>query len=135
MTQEVKREQPLFQYLNSINLHKEYLMETKLSPDDYNPYQINRGLSYFIDSIMYSNEMNMSYHISKKMQHDFFFYGINPRRRFSKWFKSIHSDDFSCVKEYYKYNDQRTKEALEILSKSQIDEIRRKLEKGGQVND
>jgi hypothetical protein len=124
---------PLFQYIKALSQTKEYLFNTTLSEKDYLPFMVNRGFSYFPDSIMFANQMNINYNLSKKMQHDYYFVTLRSRARFSKWFKAEDvSSNFSVVKEYYKYNDQKTSDALSILSDIQINDIRKKLEKGGQ---
>jgi hypothetical protein len=125
---------PLFQYIKAVSQTKEYLLNTSLSEKDYLPFMVNRGLSYFPDTIMLVNQMNINCHLSKKMQQDYYYVAVRPRARYSKWFKADQASytDFSVIKEYYKYNDQKTSDALRILSDDQINDIRKKLEKGGQ---
>ena len=68
-------------WLNSINMTKKNLMDE--DPDlesEYPPYIINRCLSGFLDTIMYSNEMNMVSTLDKKLQYDFFLNSIRTRK-------------------------------------------------------
>jgi nitrogen regulatory protein PII-like uncharacterized protein len=53
------------------------------------------------------------------------------KRPFQKWQKLEKSEDLEAVKEYYKYSNEKAKDALKVLSDGQIDEIKRKLNKGG----
>lgn len=77
-----------FDYLNAINTTKKDLMkEDPLSEKDYVPFMINRGLSYFPDTIMYANEMNKYSSIPKDWQFAFYMHSIKPKKRFSKWHK------------------------------------------------
>ena len=124
-----------FDYLNSINTIKKNMMRDSENDDlaekDYNPFMVNRGLSYFYDTIVHANEMNRLHELDNKLQYEFLLHGIRKRKRFSKWFKPTESDDFASVKEYYGYNNHKTLQALIILSEFEIKTIKSKLEKGG----
>ena len=51
-----------FDYLNAINLTKKNIFaEDPLADKEYVPYIVNRGLSYFPDTVLYANEMNKRY--------------------------------------------------------------------------
>ena len=41
------------------------------------------------------------------------------------------SSDLELIKEYYNYNEQRAREVLDLLSESEIQNLRLKLSKGG----
>ena len=62
-----------FDYVNSINTTKKYLINDDIDEKDYQPYMVNRSLSYFADTILMANEMNMNAHLDKKLQYDFYF--------------------------------------------------------------
>ena len=115
-------------WLNSINFNKEDLTEhTK----DYPPYIINRCLSGHLDCVMFANEMNKNSHLTNKMQYDFFINSVKPRKRFSPWARKDSIDYLDVVKEYYGYNDDKALQALRILTKDQLDNIKKSLSKGG----
>ena len=97
----------------------------------YTPYVVNRCLSSFTDAILYSNEMNKSSHLPKKMQYDFYINSLKPRKRFSPWARKDSIDYIDVVKEYYGYNDDKALQALRILTKDQLDKISYLLRKGG----
>lgn len=124
-----------FDYLNSINQNKKNMMRGSENDDlaekGYTPFMINRGLSYFQDTIALANEMNINHDLDKKMQYEFLINIVRPRKRFSKWFKKQDDCDLEVVKEYYQYNDERAIQALSILSDDQIKIIKSRLEKGG----
>ena len=122
---------PLFQYINDLSNEKKYLMNNGLFEKEYVPHQTNRFFSYFSDTIMLANMMNTTYSLSNRMQHDFYFHEVRKRKRWTKWFKAETSDDLQLIKEYYKYTDQKAREALSILSEEQLNDIRKKLNKGG----
>ena len=93
---------------------------------------INRGLSYFHDTVLYANEMNQRYDAPSAWQFQFFLNSIPKKKRFSKWHKKdAHTESFRLVKEYYGYSDEKTKEALSVLTDDQVAMIKEKLYKGG----
>jgi hypothetical protein len=118
-------------WLNSINLTKENLMEDESIQKDYAPYIINRCLSGHIDCVLFANEMNMSSHLDKDMQYSFFLNTIRKRKRFSPWLRKDKVQDLECVKRYYGYSNEKASQALKILSKEQINFIKQRLETGG----
>ena len=122
-----------FDFLNEINLTKKDLIrEDPLVEKDYNPFMINRGLSYFADTVMYANEMNRHSGIPKIWQNDFFLNTITRKKRFSKWHKKdTESKSLQLVMEYYKYSTEKAKEVLGILTPEQLKMIELKLYKGG----
>ena len=123
----------LTKYLTAINYSKEKLLDT----DDrewerkYPPFIINKGLSYFSDTVMYANEMNRLHHASKHMQFSFFLNSIKSRKRFSKWLKSSKMKDLDVVKQHFGYSNKKAQEAISLLTKEKIDYIKEKLCKGG----
>lgn len=122
-----------FDYLNAINTTKKDLMkEDPLSVKDYVPFMINRGLSYFPDTIMYANEMNKYSSIPKDWQFAFYMQSIKPKKRFSKWHKKDqNSDDLSLVMKVYGYSAQKAAEALEILTEEQLKALHASYSTGG----
>lgn len=121
----------LSQYLYSINQSKKSIVEDAESENAYPAYIVNKCLSSFVDTILFSNQMNLNSHLDKKLQYDFFINSINPRKRFSPWEKKTSIDCLDAVKEYYGYNNDKALQALRILSKEQLDQIKRLVNKGG----
>ena len=120
-----------FEFVKAINTKKD-IMRDDLDEKAYNSYMINHSFSYFPDTVLLANEMNVYHNIDTKLQNDFLLNTIrkNPKR-FSKWNKTIEDGSLEAVKEYYGYNNKKTEEALTILSDSDLDIIRSKLNKGG----
>jgi hypothetical protein len=123
----------LTSYLTAINWSKKKLMDTddEAWEKKYPPYIINKGLSYFSDTVIMANEMNRLHHASKHMQFSFLLNTIRSQKRFSKWLKASKIKDLEAIKEYYKYSNNRAKEVLSLLTKEQIDYIKEKISKGG----
>lgn len=124
-----------FDYVSAINYTKKDLMtdtdNDELAEAGYNPYLTNKALSYFPDTILYANEMNMHYNADNKLQFQYLLNIVRPKKRFSKWAKRQDSDDFEAVKQYFKYNNAKTEQAISLLSPEQIEQIRTILDTGG----
>lgn len=119
-------------YLNSINVSKQNLMELHENCENtYPPYVVNRCFSGFIDTILIANEMNLNPHLDKKLQYDFYINIIRPKKRFSPWLKKEKLDSLECIKSYYGYSDEKAKVALKILTEEQLEFIKSKLNRGG----
>ena len=120
-----------FDYLNSINLTKQDIMVDDICEKAYNSFMINRGLSYFPDTIIIANEMNRHHQADNKLQYHFLINMIRKRKRFSKWAKAQKESDIDAVKEYYGYSNEKARQALTLLSPDQITIIKNKVSKGG----
>lgn len=120
-----------FDYLNSINATKKNIMNDDLDEKAYNSFMVNRGLSYFNDTVIYANEMNRYSHLDSKMQYDFLRQIVRKRKRFSKWNKADKTPDAEVVSTYYGYSKEKALEVLKILTPDQLNVLRRKVSKGG----
>ena len=125
---------PLKDYLNSINFSKDYLMDEDPGWEkNYPAYVINKCMSHHLDTIMFANEMNIHSHIDKSLQYDFLINIVRPRKRFSPWGKKQKVKDLDLVKKYYGYSSDKATQALEILTPTQLNYIKDKLNKGGKT--
>ena len=120
-----------FKFTDAINYTKEDIMIDDITEKAYNPFLINRSLSYFPDTVLAANEMNRNHHIDNRLQFDFFINIIRKRKRFSKWFKPEEICDLEIVKEYYGYSNEKARQILTLLSTEQINELKTKVAKGG----
>jgi len=120
-----------FEYLNAINNTKQDIMVDDIAEKGYNSFMVNRGLSYFNDTVIYANEMNRYAHIDSKLQYDFLRTLIRKRKRFSKWTKEDKNSDIDLIKEYYGYSKEKAFQVLPLLSKEQLTLISKKLSRGG----
>ena len=119
-------------YLYSINQSKRNIIDGDVDAErGYPPYIVNRCLSSFTDTILYVNEMNKNSHLPGKLQYDFLLNSVKLRKRFSPWARKDSIDYLELVKEYYGYNDDKALQALRILTKDQLDHIKKVLNKGG----
>lgn len=119
-------------YLNSINDDKTPLMDGHPEVEKrYIPYVVNRCLSYFPDTILYANTMNLKTNLDKKLQFDYLRFSIRPRKRFSKWMKNEISEEIKSIKEYFGYSTKKALEIQPILTKNDKKAILEGLNRGG----
>lgn len=124
-----------FRFENSISTSKKYEESEGLIEHKYSAWRTNNVLSNHVDTVLLANEMNLNAHLDSKLQYDFLFYSVKAKKRFFKKKRSSNDDNLDLIKEYYKYNTERAKEALSVLTKEQLKMIKTKLEKGGIKNE
>lgn len=137
-----------FTFINSINQGRKgkHLLEDctaddsleTINPDavdkQYVPFIINRGLSYFKDTALFANEMNIKNNLPPRMQYDFYRNIVTPKKRFSKWGKKAKtSDDINVIKQLYNYSQEKAESVYKILTKEQLKELHKITQKGGKV--
>lgn len=120
-----------FEFVEEINFGKKDLIVDDITEKAYNPFLANRQLSYFYDTVLLANEMNVHHQIDHKLQNSFLLNTVRKRKRFSKWFKQEQQSDVEAVKEYYGYSNEKARNALKLLSDDQLTVIRKKVKKGG----
>ena len=120
-------------YLKAINRTKEPLMddEDEQWEKKYPPFIVNKCLMPFQDTILFVNEMNQYPQLDKKLQFDFYLNSLRSRNRYTPWMKANKLKSLEYVKEYYGYNNEKARVALDILNDEQISAIKQKLDKGG----
>ena len=120
-------------YINAINYTKEPLLDTEDEDwvKKYPSYIVNKCIAPFPDSVMLVNEINQLHHLDKKLQFDFLINSLRPRKRYAPWMKAKKLESLEYVKEFYGYNNEKAKAALDILNDEQISAIKEKLNKGG----
>ena len=120
-------------WLNSINFTKKDLLEE--DPDcikQYPPFIINRCLSGHLDCVLLANEMNLHHDLDKDMQYSFYINIIRKKKRFTPWIRKDKIEDLEFIKKYYGYSDEKKfYQALKILSRDQIEFIKKRFETGG----
>ena len=120
-------------YLNAINHTKEPLMDTEDEQWErkYPPYIVNKCVAPYQDTIMLVYEINQFHHLDKKLQFDFLINSLRPRKRYTPWVKAMKLENLEYVKEFYGYDNEKAKVALDILNDKQISAIKQKMNKGG----
>ena len=122
-------------FLKAINQSKKNIIdEDPMTEKEYLPFVVNRTLSYFLDTVLFANEVYVQSHTDNKMQFDFLLNTIRANRRFSRWLKPEENEDIDAIKEYYGYSSQKARDVLDIFTRSQLSLIHEHLNKGGLKN-
>ena len=121
-----------FDYATAILQTKKQLIVDELTEKDYAPFLVNRALSQHKDCLAFANEMNSRHYLEKKLQFDYLLNTVRSMKRpFAKWAKAEKNDDLECIKLAYGLSNSKAREALRLLSKEQIQQIKEKTQKGG----
>ena len=121
-----------FDYVNEILQGKKNLIVDDYTEKSYEPFLVNRALSYHFDCIMFANEMNQRPFVDKKLQNDYLINTIRSRKRpFNKWVKAEKSEDIECIKAFYGVSTPKAQEALSLLTEEQLQQLKEKTAEGG----
>ena len=53
------------------------------------PFMVNNAISYYMDCILFANEMNMNAHLEKRMHYDYLFHSLRKmKRQYVTWVKN-----------------------------------------------
>ncbi len=130
----VKAQYNPFDFINSINSHKDLFAGSE-TPEtvekEYTPWVVNKGLSYFADTVESANFVNRYHQLDKKVQYDYLINTIRSKKRMSKWWKKEDNNDVEMVKEAFGYSQKKAEVALSLLSPENLKDIKRRLNKGG----
>lgn len=117
-----------FDYIKAINSKKDLFLDQNHDSEQlekqYNAYIINRGFSYFIDTILYANEMNLYPDIPSRVQYYYYMQSIRKGNRFSKWFKAEKNEDLNMVQKVYGVKPEVAKQYLKLLDTNDLDRLR-----------
>lgn len=120
-----------FDYVNSINISKKDIMTDDISEKAYPAFMVNRALSYFNDTVLYANEMNVNHHLDNILQYHFLISIVRKKKRFSKWLKPQEVNNLELIKEYYGYSNEKAKSVLSLFNNEQIELLKQRIYKGG----
>jgi len=91
---------------------------------------VNRALSYYPDTILQAQEMNVNHHLDGLLQYDYLLNSLRQKKRFSKWFKREKSESIDSIMRYYNCSYRKALEISRTLSANQISEITRMMTTG-----
>jgi len=124
-----------FDFIKAVSESKENLIRgtdnDELAEKSYHAFIVNRGLSFFPDTILYSNEMNLRPFLDGSPQFVYLLNTLRPKKRYSKWLKEEKIEDLDIITEYYQCSKRKAKDILRILNGEQLQFIKNKLQKGG----
>jgi hypothetical protein len=124
-----------FDFIKSVSQSKKDLIRESDYPDQvekqYNAYIVNRGFTYFEDTVLHANEMNMRHHLFNDAQYRYYLGILRSRNRFSKWHKAEKNTDLDAIQEAYMVNRTVAKMYLKAMSKEDLKKLHQRFEKGG----
>jgi len=120
-----------FDFVKSVSYDKKDLMVDEVEEKAYQPFLINKALSYHQDSVFLTNEMNVRHGVDNRLQYMFFLNTLRKRQRFSKWSKPYVSKKLDTLKEYYQISTREAKEYVNLLSEKQYRELKNRMKTGG----
>ena len=98
----------------------------------YVPFVINRSLSYFKDTVIFANEMNINHTLPNRMQYDFYRNMVTAKHRFSKWSKKADTTaDVKIIQKEYGYSREKAEAVYALFSNDEINKLYKKHDKGG----
>ena len=123
-----------FDFVKSVSYDKKDLMVDEVEEKAYQPFLINRALSYHQDSVFLTNEMNVRHGVDNRLQYMFFLNTLRKRQRFSQWSKPYISKKIDTVKQYYQISTREAKDYVNLLSDKQVRELKNRMKTGGKDN-
>ena len=124
-----------FDFLNEINNGKKNIITESEDPEAavkfYTPFVVNKGLSYFVDTVLLANEINQRHEADYKLQFEFLLNSIRKRKRFSKWFKKEQDGNLDIIMNYYGYSHEKAEQVLPLFDEHELKIIKDKMFKGG----
>jgi hypothetical protein len=123
-----------FDFVKSVSSDKTDIMVDDIEEKAYQPFLINKSLSYHQDSVFFTNEMNCRHGLDNRLQYVFFLNTLRKRQRFSKWSKPYVSKKLDVVKEYYQMSTREAKELYVLLSDKELRELKNRMNTGGNNN-
>jgi hypothetical protein len=120
-----------FDVIKCINEKSDPLI-TQETEKEYNPFIVNRGLSFMRETVMYAAEMNKYHGMDKLLQFDFYYNAIPKGKRFAKWQKRETLDeDVKMIADIYCCSEKIALQYLDLLDETSINTIRKMMEHGG----
>lgn len=120
-----------FDIINSINVTKQNLVNDEVDEKQYPAYIVNRGLSYYADTVFYAQNINERHGLDSKLQYEYYMNSVPIKKRYSKWSKLEDSELIEAVKFIFGYNNSRAREAISMLDEGSKQTILDSYDKGG----
>lgn len=131
----MKQDLTVWKIIEDLSGGKKEIIRTSENPEkawkQYIPFVVNKGFSFFPDTVMAANIMNRYPDIPEYMQHDFYMKTVRAKKRYYKWPKKQNSELIELVSRSYNINKERAREYLSLLNDEQIEQLKRLDYKGG----
>lgn len=115
-----------FDWVNSVSDNKKDLTKAGREINEYLPHIVNMAMSYFPDSILYANEMNMRPQLSKRIQYDYLRTSLRSKVRRSRWFKKTMEEQktIDVISEYMQLSPRKVIQIMHLISEEDKERMR-----------
>lgn len=114
-----------FDFVESVTYTKKDLIEEGRPEKDYNPWLVNKALSYHPDTILYANECNLYHGLDLKLQYDYLRHSVRQSRRRAKWHRSEEdTETLDLISWWYKVSRDKAREILPLIDSRHVSEIK-----------
>lgn len=126
-----------FDFINTVLQSKTNLVRgsenEELAEKAYNAFLTNKALSFHVDTVLYSNEMNRRGGLDNLLQYEYYLHSVRSMRRGYSWPKKSKDEDLEVVQQAYKVNPVRAQEIIGLIGPEGLAAARKKLATGGKV--
>lgn len=112
-------------------IHDHEVFTPEEAEKQYNAFIVNRGFSYFADTILHANEMNRLPGLEGAPQFSYYLGALRRGKRFSKWHKAEKNDDLDLIQKVIGCNRTVAKSYLKVITPQQLETMRKTQETGG----
>jgi hypothetical protein len=118
--------------LNSINVTKDADLLDEYNKTDYVPFLINRGMSFYPETILHANFLNSNSHLDRILQYKYYLYSVKKKKRFSKWLSNSKTPEkILIISKFYGISVNKAKEISDMITSEDLDNMKKYLDTGG----
>lgn len=115
----------VFDFIKSVsNTKKDLMKEDPNNVKAYKAYTVNNGLSFYPDTVLIANDMNLYPDIPVESQYYYYMGAIRKSNRYSEWHKLKKNDDLDLVQKVYQVRREIAKQYLKLLSPDDLAKLR-----------
>lgn len=128
----MKEDFSIFDILKSVSYEKVDYSEAEDFNKRYSAFMINRFLAADPETLLFANVMSRMDHLPSKLQFQFYFYGIDKKRRYFKYAKKDKGSGktIEVIAQHFNVNMDRASEMMELLDKNTINKIKNSFKEG-----
>lgn len=120
-----------FDFIKSVsNTKQDMLAEDPDIIKHYNAFIVNRGLSYFADTVLIANELNMYPDIPAESQYYYYMGAIRKGKRFAKWQKPEKDADIALIQKIYNVRLEVAKQYRKLISDADMKQLHERSDTG-----
>ena len=112
-----------FTFVAEINGKKNTAIFTPETAAQYVPFVINRSLSYFVDTVLAANEMNIHHDLPKDLQFKYLCGAVSSRSRFGKWATPTVDKNAPIVARHFGCGMGEAADIIATISRDELHEI------------